>query len=85
MLSFCVGAIAVSWRQLRQFWLPTIVTIVAMNVLFVLLAILWLHGGLLLEAAKILVIIPGVLLAFTLNNYVRGKTPYAAGERRNRR
>ena len=85
MLSFCVGAIAVSWRQLRQFWLPTIATIVAMNVLFVLVSMLWLHGGLLLEAAKILVIIPGVLLAFTLNNYVRGKTPYAAGEWRNRR
>ena len=85
MLGFCVGAIAVSWRQLRQFWLPTIVTIVAMNVIFVLFAVLWLHGGLLLEAAKILVIIPVVLLAFTLNNYVREKTPYAAGERRNRR
>ena len=85
MLGFCVGAIAVSWRQLRQFWLPTIATIVAMNVIFVLFAILWLHGGLLLEAAKILVIIPVVLLAFTLSNYVSGKTPYAAGRWRNRR
>ena len=85
LLGFCVGAIAVSWRQLRQFWLPTIVTIIAMNVIFVLFAVLWLHGGLLLEATKILVIIPVVLLAFTLNNYVREKTPYAAGKWRNRR